>query len=312
MFRFTGAREGERAFSGRVGMSEQDGKPRRVKVRRFTAERRAAFLEHLRRTGNQSAAAKAVGLNRSSVEQRRKRDAEFAIGCAAAEEEASRRLAGSAGPFDGVDGAGGRELNVIRRGRGGRMQIITSGSKRWSKAVEDGFLAALGMCGNVAAAARAVGFGESCVWRRRRTWPAFERAMDQVLDEAEIRIEYRLAAMGSDIAAAGTGRPDGSEGMGTVTSDCPPEALKFDPDLAFRFLKWREEKRRGRTPRGGRPEKRWTFEESIEHLDKKLKAFGRRREGERLAQGWSKDEEGRMIPPGWVRAKPLDGNGDSH
>ena len=290
-------------------MGEDAGRKRRRKVRRFTAERRAQFLEHLRWTGNQGAA-KAVGLNRCSAEKRRKRDAEFAIACRAAEAEASRRLAGARSPFDGVDGAGGRELNVIKRGRGGRMQIVASGTKRWSKAVEERFLAALGMCGNVAAAARAVGFTESCVWQRRRKWPAFESAMDQVFEEAEIRIEYRLAAMGSDIAAAGPGRSDGSDAapgaeMGTVTSncppDCPPEALKFDPDLAFRFLRWREEKRRGRAPRGGRPEKRWTFEESIELLGKKLKAFGRREEARKLAEGWTKDEEGRMIPPGWVR-----------
>lgn len=284
------------------------GKRRLKKVRRFTAPRRAEFLEHLRQTGNFNAAAKAVGIDRCTAEQRRKRDAEFAILCAEALDEAHRRLAGAEGAFDCL---GQGEFNVIKRRRNGRTQIIRAGTKRWCKAVEERFLAALGMCGNVAAAARAVGFGESCVWRRRRAWPAFERAMDQVLEDAEIRIEYRLAAMGSDIAAAGTARSDGSDaGLGTATSDCPP--VPFDPDLAFRFLRWREEKRRGRNPRGGRPEKRWTFDESIALLDKKLQAFGRRQEAKKLAEGWTKDEEGRMIPPGWVRAKPLDGNGDSH
>jgi hypothetical protein len=37
-------------------------------------------------------------------------------------------------------------------------------------------------------------------------------------------------------------------------------------------------------------------------LDKKLKAFGGREEARKLAEGWTKDEQGRMIPPGWTRA----------
>jgi len=66
------------------------------KVRRFTAERRAAFLEHLRLSGNQ-AAARSVGFDRTVPEQRRRRDAAFVLECRAALEEASRRLAGTNG-----------------------------------------------------------------------------------------------------------------------------------------------------------------------------------------------------------------------
>jgi len=46
-----------------------------------------------------------------------------------------------------------------------------------------------------------------------------------------------------------------------------------------------------------------SFDESIALLDKKLKAFGARQRKEQLAQGWAEDEEGRMIPPGWVRTE---------
>jgi hypothetical protein len=80
-------------------------------------------------------------------------------------------------------------------------------------------------------------------------------------------------------------------------------ARKFDPDLAMRFLKWRAEKRRtGTAPsRGGRPEKTWTFDETVHELDRRIVAFGKREEAKQLAEGWQKDEKGRMIPPGWVR-----------
>ncbi|MFN3388880.1 MAG: hypothetical protein ACK40O_08090 [Allosphingosinicella sp.] len=41
----------------------------------------------------------------------------------------------------------------------------------------------------------------------------------------------------------------------------------------------------------------------------KLSALARVREREQLASGWSRDEEGRMIPPGWVRADGGAGSG---
>jgi hypothetical protein len=216
---------------------------------------------------------------------------------------------------------------MIRKTREGRSQIVAAGSKRCCRAVETRFLAALCMCGNVAAAARSVGFTEGCIWQRRRKYPAFALALEEVLEEAEIRIEYRLAAMGSDLAAS---RLDSSEavrrGAGEAAEAGAKEGpsveglpdplaratreLAFDADLAFRFLKWREAKRQGRQPRQGRAAaKLWTFEESTEPLDKKVKAVGARHEKEQLAKGWVKDENGYLIPPGWVRAAPGAGGG---
>lgn len=325
---------------------------RRVKIRRFTAPRRATFLEHLRRTGNAKAAARAVGLHVRSAERRRERDAAFAIAWAAAVEEAGRRLAGATDPFDGVADAG---FETIRLGRRGRPQIVATRAGKWSKAAEQIFLDGLRGCGNVAAAARAAGFSESLIWQRRRTWPGFAARMEEALDEAEIALEFRLACLGNPLVDAEdearlrhnrglfghsleSGKPDlipgedaelrrrfrGDDAAGFVGDECdfvpaeeassspaassPPargrDEERFDPELALRFLKWRDAKKRGRSPRGGRPEKRWTFDESIALLDKKLKIFGRRHEAAQLAEGWSKDEDGRMIPPGWIRVLP--------
>jgi hypothetical protein len=279
----------------------------RRQVRHLTARRRAKFLEVLEKTGNRRAAAEAIGLDPRLMDQRRQSDALLDRDWKAALAEASRGLAGREGPFDGVDGGGRRELNVIKRGRGGRMQIVASGKKRWSKTVEDRFLAALGMCGNVAAAARAVGFTESCVWQRRRAWPAFERAMEQVLEEAEIRIEYRLAMLGSDLEAAalegGENSPENETPDGPMPEPPPSERGKFDPEFALRFLKWREEKRRGRVPKGGRERRRpRSIEDVRDSVVRKLKAIDRHDNARKLEEGWTKDEEGRMIPPGWARS----------
>jgi molybdenum-dependent DNA-binding transcriptional regulator ModE len=268
---------------------------RKPKVRRFTAERRAQFLEHLRRTGNHGAAAKAVGLNRSSAEQRRKRDAEFAIGCAEAEAEASRRLAGASDIFDGVADA---EFERVERRRSGRLMIVKTRVGKWCKSKETLFLDALRACGNVAASARAVGVSESMVWTRRRQWPGFALKIEEALGEAELVLEFRLATLGNNVGT-GARDEDGAE-MGTVTGNCPQS---FDPDLAIRFLKWREEKRRGGGRRGrpgkGPPER--TFKEAVDSVLRKVAAIERHENVRKLAEGWSQDEEGRMIPPGWVR-----------
>ena len=278
--------------------------PRRRKVKRFTAPRREAFLEFLAKTGNWTAAAAAVGIDRSTADQRRKRDADFAIRSAEAFAAAERALAGAEDAF-GCAGQG--EFNVIRRGRGGRTQIVRAGAKRWSKKIEAQFFAALAPCGNVAAAARAVGFTEGCIWTRRRKWPAFRARMEEALDEAEINIEFRLASMGSDVSAAGREEADGGEeGMGTGTSTCPPQLdpLPFDADLALRFLKWREAKRQGRE--GGRNGRRWarpprSLDEVQGSILRKLGAIHRHQRAQKLAEGWTEDEQGHLIPPGWVR-----------
>jgi hypothetical protein len=90
--------------------------------------------------------------------------------------------------------------------------------------------------------------------------------------------------------------------MGTVASNCP---LPFDADLALRFLKWREAKRTGPTGRRAR----WQrpprgIEEVRASILKKLTAIHRHDRAQKLAAGWSEDEEGRLIPPGWVRKDP--------
>ena len=279
---------------------------------RFTAPRRAAFLEFLRKTGNYHAAAAAVGIDRTTAEQRRKRDAEFAIGCREALAEADRALAGAEGAFD-VAGQGA--FDVIKKSRTGHTQLFRAGAKRWSRAIEAQYFAVLATCGNLAAAARAVGFSESCIAQRRRKWPAFQRRLEEALEEAELNIEFRLASMGCDLAASardwpGAGESEAEGGMGTVTSNCP---LPFDADLALRFLKWREAKRvgpTGRQARWRRPPR--SLDEVKDSILRKLGAIHRHDRAQKLEAGWSEDEEGRLIPPGWVRvaSPPAEGPAD--
>lgn len=230
-------------------MEEGKRQRRKPKVRRFIASRRALYLETLRRTGNHGAAARAAGIDRSTAEKRRKRDADFALACIAAEEEAQARLAGARHMFDGVEDA---RFETIRRGRGGRWQIVATRTGKWNKAMEDDYFDVLRATGNLAAAARAVGVSTSLIWQRRRAWPGFRARMEETLEEAEIVLEFRLAAHGTNVGMGPEGAGREGEAKGTVTGNCPqPEPL--DREFALRFLRWREEKRRGGGQRGRLP-----------------------------------------------------------
>jgi len=235
---------------------------------RLTAEQRARFLAVLRETGNRKAAAAAIGVEPRLMDQRREHDPELDRDWEEAAEAAHRELSGATGPFDCPKGG---RFNMIRRGKRGRLQLVSTGEDRWNAAVERRFLEALRVCGSVRGAARAVGFSEGAIWDRRRKWPAFANALEQLLDEAELALEFRLASEGSDIVPA-------EEAPGTEESAAPPmQGAPFDPDFAMRFLKWREEKRRGRgrwAPRAKPP----SIEQVTEKIVRRVLAIKRHRE----------------------------------
>jgi hypothetical protein len=247
-----------------VGGKSKQG---RKKVRRFIESRRALYLETLRRTGNHRAAARAAGIDPTTAQQRRKRDADFALACLAAEEEAARRLAGAQHMFDEVEDA---RFETIRRGRNGRLQIVATRAGKWNKAMEEDYFDVLRATGNHAAAARAVGVSESLIWQRRRAWPGFRARIEETLEEAELMLEFRLSAHGTNVGVGIEGA--GREARAATVS---PEAL-FDPEFALRFLRWREEKRRGGGQRGRLPPAP-DIAAVTERIVRKVEAIKRRR-----------------------------------
>lgn len=175
-------------------MDERSGGKR--PYHRLTAEERERFLQVLRETGNRKAAAASIGVDPRLMDQRREHDPELDRDWEEAVEAAHRGLSGATGPFDCPQK--GRH-NMIRRGKKGRLQLVSTGEDRWNSAVERRFLEALRVCGNVRAAARAVGFSEGTIWERRRKWPAFAKALDDLLEEVELSLEFRLGCQGSDV-----------------------------------------------------------------------------------------------------------------
>jgi hypothetical protein len=272
-------------------MDQEDEQGRRP-YRKLSAEERARFLEVLRKTGNRRFAAEAIGVECRLMDQRREHDPELDRAWEEAAEGAHRRLSGADGPFDCAQG----RLSVIRRGKKGRLQLVAGGEGRWSAEVEERFKAALRESGNVRAAARAVGFSEGTVWQRRRQWPAFARMLEEMLEEAELALEFRIASMGSNVVGEGE---EGREGAGDRPFDLAQdglgieqgkrdsrfrgndgfEPLPFDPDFAMRFLKWREEKRRGRgrwAPRAKPP----SIEAVTDKIVRRVEAIKRHRRRE--------------------------------
>ena len=247
---------------------DEGSEGKREPYRPLTAQERARFLEVLRETGNRKAAAAAIGVEPRLMDQRREHDPELDRDWREAAEAAHRGLSEATGPFDcPQDG----RFNTIRRGKGGRLQRVAAGDGRWTVGVEKRFLAAVRRFGSVRAGARAVGFSEGTIWGRRRKWPAFAEKLEQVLDEAELELEFRIASMGSDVVPA----DDEAETEESEIAPAPP--VPFDPDFAMRFLKWREEKRRGRgrwAPRSKPP----SIEQVTEKIVRRVMAIKRHRE----------------------------------
>jgi len=231
---------------------------------RWTGARRETYFAVLAETGNARAAADAIGMDPSTLRSRRKRDPDFDRDYRAALAAADERLAGDEAE------AGLDEFEAIRAGPGGRLQIVAIGKGHWTPPVERRFLALLRENGNMSASARAVGFTPETVWERRGKFPAFAAAIEEVLNEAEVALELRLAIQGNSIDTTDA-RPD------DPGDRLPPQP--FDREFALKFLKWREEKRRGGGRRGRpapRPEP--TIEEVRDEILRRIAAIRRHRE----------------------------------
>lgn len=214
---------------------------------RFTRWRRATFFRVLAQTGNAQVAAEAAGVSHHCIYRLRRVEAGFAGRMEAARAEADARLAaspGSAAARDGRSKAGAKgpeataplpgpgEGLVVRRGIGGRLRAMAAGGRWWSERDDAVFLGTLRATGNVAASARAAGFTAKSAYNRRERRPAFARAWDEALDEAELRLETRV------LEEALKGTPAMEPGAFEAE-----EPERFDPWLALSCLKWLQRRR---------------------------------------------------------------------
>jgi hypothetical protein len=114
---------------------------------------------------------------------------------------------------------------------------MAAGVRWWAERHDAIFLGHLRVTGNVAASARAAGFTPKSAWNRRERMPSFARAWDEALQEADIRLEWRV------IEEATNGTPAMYPGAFEVE-----EPERWDPWLALTYLKWRERRARRTKP----------------------------------------------------------------
>jgi hypothetical protein len=243
------ASEDERSFDTPASASSagtQDERPRRRYVR-FTRWRRRRFFAVLEETGNAEMAAEAAGVSQSCIYRLRRVEAGFSERMAAAVAAADRRLGGTCPHPPGAEAPGTLSLSgrgeglVVRRGIGGRLRVMAAGTRWWTERDDAIFFGNVRATGNVAASARAAGFTPKSAWNRRRRVASFARALDDALEVAEIRLEWRVFQE----AASGTWAME----PGAFEAE---EPKRFDPWLAMNFLNYRENRRQGRhypTPR---------------------------------------------------------------
>jgi molybdenum-dependent DNA-binding transcriptional regulator ModE len=232
---------------------------------RWTDARRARLLEGIAETGNVTAAAEAVGTSWNAVDRLRRRDPEFARQCEEAARAADDRLGRAESAFEGAEDG----YQAIRRSSKGRWQVAAVRKGYWTRATEAAFFGYLRETGNISAAARSVGSDPSSVFERLRKWPDFARRFEEVLEDASLTLEFRLACQ--DGAAAGPGE--------AAAADAAAESgrAEFDPERALRFLKWRHEKTTGRARRRGSIPTPPSIEQVTEKIIRQVQAIKRHR-----------------------------------
>ena len=153
---------------------------------------------------------------------------------------------------------------VIRRGKGKRPQICFAQEGHMTADIEADFLARLRTSGNFNASARSVGFQPRSLRERVVRWPAFARACEEALAEAEIALNHALVAHAHALL-----RTDGA-----TCAEGESEPLPFDPAGAMRILAFLEGRRAGRmgTARRQGLHAR-SFEEAVENVLAKIRAI---------------------------------------
>jgi hypothetical protein len=257
--------------------------------RKFSEARRAAFLEAVAETGNQTIAAERAKVSRAWVQLQRSGDPAFRAGLAAAVAEARASLSNAPGrapstggslwdgtraPPEGWGFLDGEELVVKGASGGGgrRVQVARARFRQWTPRSEDGFLAALAATCNVKAACAAVGLTPAGAYRHRGRWPAFARRWEEALDMGCAGLEAALLeAAGNPFSRAETPLPGEGDG------DAPAPAIApMDASQAFHLLYMHRHyvPRPGRLP--GRPPTLATPEQLIASLERGLAKFARR------------------------------------
>ena len=278
-----------------------------AKTTKKAAKWRRAFLSALARTANARLAAAMAGVDHATVYLLRQRDPGFAAAWPRARDWGRARVKAEGRPVhsNGRPQAAPRggppdpRALVLRRSKREGAQIVRAGEGRWTPEAEGVFLDHLAAGFGVRYSAAAAGFSTTAVYARRRLSPDFGERWTEAKAHGIERNDMLL--------------------IDSVQWTLDPEAVEAAQHLPRPTIAEAIQIQRLYRPggeEGGGRRGRWTprprsLDEVRDSILTKLEAIGRHREREQLAEGWSKAEDGTMIPPGWVRAAPdAAGEGD--
>jgi hypothetical protein len=279
-----------------------------------------AFLRALARTGDVRAAAEDAGIDHSTAYARRKTHAEFASlwrGALAAHErwvqgERVRELE-ALGPRPSTASGGpppsagiprvltdpqSLEARCARSEQelvGGGAQLKRAGHDRWSQRKEKLFFDELAATANVKRAAKAAGVSTQAVFARRLREAHFRAKWAAVLETGRASIEMHLVE-----AANRSFEPDELD-----VGDAQPKVTVAE---AIRIVQAHGSKAQRDAIANPFADQAASMsadevEELRERIFKKMQRLSERHRQEKIAEGWSLDEEhDHLIPPGWVRA----------
>ena len=173
--------------------------------RKFSAQRKGAFLTYLGQTGNITLSAERAKVSRSWVRLHRSEDAAFHAACREALAEARVRLRTCPPPAPPAYGRGeasrrppvgwafqdGEEL-VVNGSNGRRVQVRRAKLSQWTARVERRFLAVLRCTCNVKAACRDVGLWPPSAYAHRQRWPDFARRWDEAIAMGTSELRFRV------------------------------------------------------------------------------------------------------------------------
>lgn len=170
------------------------------------------FLASLARTGNVRVSAEAAGVDVTNAYNRRARYPEFAAAWARVLLEREERAALRDGPSTSsvppqderkertpppssaipLPTNSWEEEELVPRTTAFGAKLARSGSHRWSAAAQERFLIELGMTANVKRSARAAGFSQEAIYKRRLKDKNFAAAWDEALELGRVRVRAFL------------------------------------------------------------------------------------------------------------------------
>jgi hypothetical protein len=259
---------------------------------------RRRFLSALARTANARLAAEMAGVDHSTAYALRERDEGFARAWPRARAWGRARVKAegrpvfangrprAAGPAEALDP---REL-VVRTSKNGGTQLIRAGEGRMSPRSDAVFFAHLAAGFGIRRSAAAAGFSRTALYNRRMNDPEFAAQWDLAKAQGIARNDMLLID-----CVPRTLDPEVSEAADDLPRPTIAEAIQI-----ARMYRPRGEVP-GRPPWGqGLPQR--SAEEAVESILSKIEAIERHEAPKKLAEGWTQDEAGRWIPPGWVKA----------